>query len=53
VFREQGYRIEDFPVAYDQYSREISLPVYPQLTDEQIHFVVQTIDNAYHKVVRS
>ena len=51
VFRERGYRIEDFPVAYDQYSREISLPVYPQLTDEQIRYVVQAVENAYNKIV--
>jgi dTDP-4-amino-4,6-dideoxygalactose transaminase len=39
VFRERGYDIADFPVAYDNYSREISLPIYPQLSDEQVERV--------------
>ena len=30
VFKNLGYKIEDYPVAYDNYSREISLPIYPQ-----------------------
>lgn len=51
VFRERGYRMEDFPEAYRQYCREISLPVYPQLTTEQIQFVVKTLESAYRKVI--
>lgn len=51
VFRERGYHIHDFPVAYDQYSREISLPVYPQLSDDQVREVVHAVENAFSKVV--
>lgn len=51
VFRERGYEIADYPVAYDQYSREISLPVYPQLTDEQVHYVVNAVEKACSKIV--
>ena len=50
VFKEKGYRIEDFPVAYDSYSREISLPIYPQLTDEQVMRVVESVKTATKKV---
>jgi dTDP-4-amino-4,6-dideoxygalactose transaminase len=31
VFKERGYKMEEYPVAYDSYSREISLPIYPEL----------------------
>lgn len=51
VFKERGYHIDAFPVAYDHYSREISLPVYPQLSDEHVHHVVQAVENAYNKIV--
>ena len=40
-YKNNGYDIQDFPVAYDNYSREISLPVYYDLTDEQIDRVLQ------------
>ncbi len=50
VFRERGYNIEDFPVAYDNYSREISLPVYPQLTPEMTDHVIGAVVSAFNKV---
>jgi len=42
-YKNGGYNIADFPVAYDNYSREISLPVYYDLTDEQVEIVATTI----------
>ena len=50
LFKDLGYNIDDFPVTYDNYSREISLPIYPQLTNEQIDFICKSIENAYEKV---
>lgn len=51
LFKDLGYKIADYPVAYDNFSREISLPIYPQLTDEQIDFICQTIESAYEKIL--
>ena len=51
LFKNLGYDIVDFPVAYDNYSREISLPIYPQLTDEQIDYICKEVEQAYHKVL--
>ena len=51
LFREMGYDINDCPQAYRNYAHEISLPVYPQLTDEQADFVVKTVVEAYNKVM--
>jgi len=42
-YKNLGYRISDFPSAYDNYSREISLPVFYDLTDEQINTVVKAV----------
>lgn len=50
VFRDRGYRIADYPVAYDSYAREISLPIYPGLRDEQVHYVVRAVAEAYHEI---
>ena len=51
VFKNLGYKIEDYPVAYDNYSREISLPIYPQLTNEQIDYICEAVLASYMKVV--
>ena len=50
VFRDRGYRIADYPVAYDSYAREISLPIYPGLRDEQVHYVVRAVAEAYQEL---
>ncbi|HMS64800.1 MAG TPA: DegT/DnrJ/EryC1/StrS family aminotransferase, partial [Ignavibacteria bacterium] len=51
VFRERGYKIENFPVSYDNYSREITLPVYPQLTDEEINTVIRSVIDSCKNVL--
>lgn len=46
-FREQGYDINDYPQAYNNFKSEISLPIYPQLTNEQVKHVIKTAIDAY------
>lgn len=38
-----GYRAEDFPVAYHEYRREISLPIYSKMTDQDVADVVEAV----------
>lgn len=52
LFRDLGYKIDDYPQAYRNYSHEISLPCYPQLTDEQVAFVIKTVVEAYQTIVK-
>lgn len=49
-FKGLGYKIEDYPQAYRNYCAEISLPIYPQLTQEQLEFIVETVKKAYGEV---
>ncbi|MCG3167663.1 MAG: UDP-4-amino-4-deoxy-L-arabinose--oxoglutarate aminotransferase [Bacteroidia bacterium] len=42
-YKNLGYRIENYPAAYNNYSREISLPVYYDLTDEQVKTVANAV----------
>jgi dTDP-4-amino-4,6-dideoxygalactose transaminase len=51
VFKNLGYKIEDYPVAYDNYSREISLPIYPQLTNEQVEYICQAVLTSYKNII--
>jgi dTDP-4-amino-4,6-dideoxygalactose transaminase len=51
VFKNLGYKIEDYPVSYKNCSIEISLPVYPQLTNENISYIVECVIKAYSKIL--
>lgn len=51
LFKDLGYDINNYPTAYDNYSREISLPIYPQLTNEQVAYICNSIEKAYLKVI--
>lgn len=51
VFSQMGYNIEDYPVAYDNFSREISLPIYPQLDEAQCQYIVNTVKSATAQVI--
>ena len=42
-YKNCGYRITDYPVAFDNYSREISLPVYYDLTDDMVDTVISAV----------
>jgi len=45
-YKSCGYKIEDYPVTLDNYSREISLPVYYDLSDEMVNEVITAVVNA-------
>lgn len=45
-YKSLGYDIHDYPVSYDNYAREISLPVFYTLTDEQVDMVAQAVIEA-------
>src|SRR6185437_14856467 len=38
-----GYRTGDFPVAEDVYSRCLSLPIFPAMSDEDVAYVSETL----------
>lgn len=42
-----GHKPEDFPVAYEYQSEILSLPMYPELTELQIEYVVGKIKEFY------
>jgi dTDP-4-amino-4,6-dideoxygalactose transaminase len=50
-YKNEGYSIADYPVTYDNYSREISLPVYYDLDDEMVKTVIKAVVGAVNKVI--
>jgi dTDP-4-amino-4,6-dideoxygalactose transaminase len=43
AYKNMGYAIEDFPVAFSNYANEISLPVYYDLSDEDINRIIDAV----------
>jgi len=50
-YKAEGYSIDDYPVTYNNYSREITLPVYYDLSNEQVHTVVNAVKEAVKEVI--
>jgi dTDP-4-amino-4,6-dideoxygalactose transaminase len=38
-----GYKPDDFPVAYREYQRMVSLPLYPRMTDDDVDSVIEAV----------
>ena len=39
-----GYKPQDFPVAYREYQRVISLPIYSRMSDEDVEDVIRAVE---------
>lgn len=46
LFKNMGYDINAFPMAFNNYKCEISLPIYPQLTQKELEYIVNTVTKA-------
>ena len=45
-YKGLGYRISDYPVTLSLYENEISLPLFYDLTDDQVNTVIRALVNA-------
>lgn len=50
-YKKLGYKIKNYPLAYSNYSREISLPVYYDLIDLQVNTVIEAVISSAKKVL--
>jgi dTDP-4-amino-4,6-dideoxygalactose transaminase len=48
-----GYRPEDCPVSLEAAAKTIALPIYPELREEQVEYIVQKISSFYRDNVNS
>jgi dTDP-4-amino-4,6-dideoxygalactose transaminase len=52
-YTKMGYSIANYPITYNQYANEISLPVHLQLSDADIQTVVQVVCQSVEQVLKS
>jgi dTDP-4-amino-4,6-dideoxygalactose transaminase len=50
-YKNLGYDLKNYPVTYDNFSREISLPVFYDLSAEQAQTVIQAVISSVDKVL--
>lgn len=51
AYKKRGYAMSDYPEAYAKYANEISLPVYFDLSDDNVQTVIETVVRAVNKVM--
>jgi dTDP-4-amino-4,6-dideoxygalactose transaminase len=51
-YKYRGYKMSEFPVAFANYQGEITLPVYYDLTEEQVDIVVEVVADSVQKVLK-
>jgi dTDP-4-amino-4,6-dideoxygalactose transaminase len=51
-YKNLGYKISNYPIAFNNYSREISLPVFYGITTEQLKNVVNAVITSVEDVLK-
>ncbi len=52
-FKGLQYDINDYPMAYRNYVSEISLPIYPQLSNKEVEFIIESVCASYVNCTQS
>jgi dTDP-4-amino-4,6-dideoxygalactose transaminase len=52
-YKNLGYDIKNYPVTYDNFAREISLPVFVDLNDDLVKCVINAVVESVNKVKES
>lgn len=50
-YKNLGYKMSDYPDTYDNFSREISLPVFYDLTMEQVSVVCNAVKQSVEEII--
>ena len=51
AYKNRGYKMSDYPEAYSKYANEISLPVYYDLSDDNVKTVIAAVKHAVKHVI--
>jgi len=51
-YKSLGYSIKNFPVSFENYAHVISLPVFYNLTEEQVKTVVTAVSESVEQVIK-
>lgn len=51
AYKNLGYKMEDYPETWNKYSNEITLPVYFNLTDDNVETVINAVVQGVDKIM--
>lgn len=51
AYKKRGYKMEDYPETWNKYHNEISLPVYYDLSDENVQKVISAVKSSVKTVI--
>ena len=51
AYKKRGFKMEDYPETWNKYSNEISLPVYFNLSDEDVETVISAVVSAVEQLM--
>ena len=49
AYKNLGFKIEDYPNAYNQYKNEISLPLHNFLNEDDVKYICELLEKIYKK----
>ncbi len=52
AYKKRGYKMSDYPETWNKYHNEITLPVYFDLSDENVQIVIAAVKSAVESVVK-
>jgi len=52
AYKKRGYKMADYPETWNKYHNEISLPVYFNLSNEQVETVIQSVIQSVNKILK-
>jgi len=52
-YKNLGYDMSHYPITYDNFSREISLPIFYDLNNSQLQMIIQAVIQAVNTVLES
>ena len=52
AYRNLGFKIEDYPNAYNQYKNEITLPLHTLLTDDEVKYIADNLKEIVNEFVK-
>lgn len=51
-YQKLGFDIKDYPNAYEQFKNEVTLPLHTCLSDEDVEYVIQCVEDILEKALR-
>lgn len=49
AYKNMGFKIEDYPNAYQMFENEVTLPLHTCLSDEQVEYVIEKFTEILRK----